>query len=155
MAGGEEGEAVEARGVFGFAVTPLLCRGVGPKEGETAVKAGGERACPLSDEADMERAFASCGTLCGVARRQNGSVAGLVLAEVRSCPGLRFLFVRRVVGEPFSQPRMWHALSSQLRALGLRGPCGPTCLRGLSLSCGVPGPHLSRGHGLCHLLGTL
>lgn len=115
------------------------------------MKAGGKRACPLSDEADMERARASCGTLCGVPRRQNRSVAGLVLAEVRSCPGSQFLFVGQAVGEPFSQPRMW-------RTLGL---CGPSCtladphaalpctqlscLCGLSLSCGGPGSHLRRG----------
>ena len=34
-------------------------------------------------------------------------MAGLVLAEVKSCPGLQFLFVGEGVGEPVSQPRMW------------------------------------------------
>lgn len=57
------------------------------------MKAGGKHACPLSDEADIERACASCRTLCGVPRRQNGSMAGLVKAEVRSLPGLQFLLV--------------------------------------------------------------
>lgn len=66
------------------------------------MKAGGKHACPLSDEADMERACASCRTLSRVPRRQNESVAGLVLAEARSCPELLFLFVGQGVGEPFS-----------------------------------------------------
>lgn len=60
-----------------------------------------------SDETDMERSCASCRTLHGVPRRQNRSVAGLVLAEVRSCPGLQLLFVGYGVGELFSQRRMW------------------------------------------------
>lgn len=54
----------------------------------------------------MERACASCRTLHGVPRTQNESVAGLLLPEVRSCPGLQFLFVGQGVGEPFSQLRI-------------------------------------------------
>lgn len=117
----EEGEAVvAARGVLGFAVTPLLCRRLAPGCWGQLWGLLLSMCVLLSDEADMERACMSYRALRGVPRRQNGSVVGLLLPEVRSCPGLQFCLQDRVWETTFS---LRNSLSSQLSALGRCCPC--------------------------------
>lgn len=108
----EEGEAVvAARGVLGFAVTPLLCRRLAPGCWGQLWGLLLSMCVLLSDEADMERACTSYRALRGVPRRQNRSVVGLLLPEVRSCPGLQFCLQDRVWETTFS---LRNSLSSQL-----------------------------------------
>lgn len=108
-----------------------------------------------SDETDMERSCASCRTLHGVPRRQNRSVAGLVLAEVGSCPGLQLLFVGYGMGELFLSQGCGFVLPASGSGAVWSLPCTQlSCVRGLSPSCGDPASYLSRIHGLCHPLGT-